>query len=217
MSQLKVFLSYSLKDKRVAGDYKKHLETYYGFQVFVAHDDLTPACEWNNEIIDNIRLSDIFVVLISKNSEQSVFVNQEIGIALGLKTRIFPIKIHSTNPFGFIEKIQGFPYIKSEAAVISNGSKLFSILTSGREEFSLFGEIAMESIIHALSQSLNFNCSNIIIGTLIESESQLGFSSKHVELLISVCNNNNQVYGGAYKYSSLKKLLEKKYKVHNIR
>jgi len=55
-------------------------------------------------------------------------------------------------------------------------------LTSGREEFKLFGELAVESTIHALSRSLNFNCSNIIIRTLIESEAQLGFNLTHPQM-----------------------------------
>ena len=68
MSNLSVFLSYSIKDKVLAGKYKKHLETYYGFKVFVSHDDLVPSEEWNPDIIKEISASDIFLLLVSKNS-----------------------------------------------------------------------------------------------------------------------------------------------------
>lgn len=218
MSQLKVFLSYSSEDKVNAGDYKRHLEKYYGFQVFIAHEDNTPACDWNPEIKTNISRSDIFIVLISESSEKSVFVNQEIGIAIGLGIKIFPIKIDQTNPFGFIYKIQGFPYIENhDNPILINGSKLFSILTSNRKEFLMFGDIAIESAAYALANSAHFRDSNIIIKTLIETETQREFNNKHIELLKSACQNNYEVYGGAFEYSTLKRLLENKYNIRKLR
>lgn len=218
MSRLKTFLSFASADKHIAGSYKTHLEKYYGFQVFVAHEDNVPSYDWDPEIKDNISLADIFIILVSKDSEISSFVNQEIGIAIGIGTRIFPIKIDKTNPFGFIYKTHGFPYIKDPSeAIVRNGSKLLSILTSDRKEFKIFGDIAIESTIHALSKSPQFTDTNIIIKTLIETESQKDFNKQHIGLLKSACTNNYEVYGGAFTYPQLHKLLTSKYNVKGLR
>lgn len=214
MSQLKAFLSYSSENDELAGSYKKHLEKYYGFKVFVAHDDNIPSLDWASEIRDQISTSDIFIILVSSDSEKSTLVNQEIGMALAFKIRIFPIKIDETNPFGFIDKIHGFAYIPDpDIGILKNGTILFSILTSKRDEFKILGELAIESAIYALSRSGQFKDSNIIIKTLLEAEIQRGFNDKQVQLLKDVCCNNFEVHGGAFEYNPLKTLLEKKYHV----
>lgn len=218
MSRLKAFLSFASEDHITAGKYKVYLEKFYGFQVFIAHEDNVPACDWDPEIKDNISSADIFIVLVSQNSKVSSFVNQEIGISIGLGLKIFPIKIDETNPFGFIYKIQGFPYIDDlNEAILKNGSKLFSILTSGRKEFKAFGNIAIASAIYALSKSPNFCDSNIIIKTLMESESQHKFSKQHLVLIRAACLNNYEVYGGAWAYPQLHDLLKKKYNIKGLR
>ena len=218
MSRLKVFLSFASEDKVTAGQYKVHLEKYYGFQVFVAHEDNVPSCDWDPEIEENISSSDIFTVLISEKSKTSPFVNQEIGMAIGKGLRIFPIKIDNTDPFGFIYKIHGFPYIRNpEEAVLKNGSKLFSILTSGRREFKAFGNIAIESAIYALSKSPNFSDTNIIIKTLIETEAQHDFNKLHLNQIKAACLSNYEIYGGAFAYPQLHKLLTSKYNVKGLR
>jgi len=215
---IKAFLSYSDKDKHLAGRYKRHLEKYYGFQVYVAHDDNTPSLDWGPEIKDSIELTDIFITLVSKNSKNSCFVNQEIGIAICLGVPVFPIKIDKTNPFGFIYKIHGFPYIEDEdSAVLKNGSKLFSLLTSNKREFLDFGKIAIESAIYALLKSPHFKDTNIIIETLLETENQRGFNNRHLYRLKKACLNNYEIYGGAFAYPRLKKLLKNKYNVKGLK
>lgn len=219
MSQLRAFLSYSSKDKRLAKLYKERLEKYYGFKVFIAYSDNVPSFEWGPEIKDNISKADIFILLVSAYSKNSIFVNQEIGITIGLgEIRIFPIKIDPTNPFGFIYKIHGFPYIKNtEKGILKNGTILFSILTSNRSEFKILGELATDSAIYALSKSPNFRDSNIIIKTLVEAEKQKSFSTKQISALCEACENNFEVYGGAFQYPLLKKLLKDKYGITELR
>jgi len=218
MTPLRVFLSYADKDKSLAGKYKEHLEKYYGFKVFVAHDDNVPSLEWGPEIKDNVSIADIFVLLVSKNAKKSEFVNQEIGIAIALDKRFFPIKIDETNPFGFIYKIHGFLYIKdSQIGLLKNGTILFSILTSNRPEFKALGELAIDSAIYALSQSPNWKDSNIIIKTLMGAEKQKKFNQKQIEQLCRACKNNHEVYGGAFEYEPLKEMLKKKYTVKGLK
>lgn len=57
---LKVFISYSHKDRRLAKHIKNCLVSY-GVDVFLAHDDIEPSAEWVREI--KARLLDCHVFL----------------------------------------------------------------------------------------------------------------------------------------------------------
>jgi hypothetical protein len=54
MSGLKVFISYSSDDKFVGRLFKQYFENYSGFSVFLAHEDISPALEWELKIIKNL-------------------------------------------------------------------------------------------------------------------------------------------------------------------
>ena len=43
MKKLSVFLSYSNIDRRIAGLLKQYLETYSGFNAFLAHSDINAS------------------------------------------------------------------------------------------------------------------------------------------------------------------------------
>lgn len=217
MRRLKVFLSYSSKDKHVAGEYKNYLSVYCGFEVYIAHEDNTPAHEWTPQIKDNISVTDIFIVLISKNSKISNYVNQEIGIAFGLDIKIFPIMIDETTPFGFIDRIHGFPYIKeSDLSIIINCSKLFSIITTDTIISREFDDLAIDSAIYALSKSKHWRDTNVIIKLLMETEESRNFNQSQLTSIKSACCSNSEVYGGANAYPGLKRLLETKYGINGL-
>jgi hypothetical protein len=62
---LRIFLSYSTEDKISVGELSRELK-YWGFETFMAHDDLTPATEWQEEIIGNLKQCDVFLPFLSK-------------------------------------------------------------------------------------------------------------------------------------------------------
>lgn len=105
MDRLKLFISYSSKDKHLVGDLKLLLESYCGYEVFVAHDDVIGGTIFSEEIIRYITDCDVFVPFLSEAFKESDFTDQETGLALGLKKVIIPIK-SGMNPYGFINKYQ---------------------------------------------------------------------------------------------------------------
>ncbi len=87
---------------------KRLLEFYCGYEVFVAHDDVTGGAVFSEEIIQYITECDVFVPFLSGAFKESDFTDQETGIALGLKKVMIPIK-SGMNPYGFINKYQALP------------------------------------------------------------------------------------------------------------
>ncbi|MCJ7458380.1 MAG: toll/interleukin-1 receptor domain-containing protein [candidate division Zixibacteria bacterium] len=105
---LRVFVSYSTRDKKIAGAIKQCLEQY-GMDVFLAHEDITPSAKWQEEIIRELRQSDVFLPLLTKNFQGSEWTDQETGIAFGDEKFIIPLKV-DIDPYGFISRFQALKF-----------------------------------------------------------------------------------------------------------
>jgi hypothetical protein len=68
MDLLKVFISYSSQDKVLGGLFKQCFENYAGFSVFLAHEDISPALEWELKIVKKLKEADVIIPLITDNS-----------------------------------------------------------------------------------------------------------------------------------------------------
>lgn len=102
---LKAFLSYSSKDRRLAGRVKKKLE-FYGIEVFLAHEDITPSHQWLQEIIKNIKACDVFFPLLTKEFSKSNWTDQEAGMAAVLSKHMMPLSLGGVKPYGFLAGFQ---------------------------------------------------------------------------------------------------------------
>lgn len=89
---LKAFISYSSKDMPIVNQIKKTIKAS-NIDVFVAEDSIKPGESLNDSIIKNIKESDLFILLWSKNAGKSDYVKQEIGIATGTNKQIIPFVI----------------------------------------------------------------------------------------------------------------------------
>lgn len=100
----KVFLSHKTEVKCQTAKLKKELEEY-GLVCFVAHEDIEPTQEWQNEIENALFSTDALVALLTENFHDSNWTDQEVGIAFGRKIPIISAKI-DRDPYGFIGKFQ---------------------------------------------------------------------------------------------------------------
>jgi hypothetical protein len=75
-----VFVSYSQPDERMGVSIVEHLKRH-GLTVWFAAEDLQPGDSFA-EIFDQIDRCDAFVVLLSRNSEKSPWVNKELDVAI---------------------------------------------------------------------------------------------------------------------------------------
>jgi len=88
-----VFLSYSSLDWRFANKVAELLRRH-GMAVWFSHSNIFGAQPWHDQIGDALRRCDWFVILLSPNSINSVWVRRELMFALKQKQyndRIVPV------------------------------------------------------------------------------------------------------------------------------
>ena len=86
-----VFISYSSADKPVADAICHHLEQN-GVRCWIAPRDINSS-DWASSIMDGLRRSDVFVVIISQNSIASPEVTKEVTEATRVCQYILPFKV----------------------------------------------------------------------------------------------------------------------------
>lgn len=155
MNRIKIFISYSSKDKNISGYIKAYFDYYYGFEVFIAHSDLEGGCQWEESIKNNLKNCDFFIPLISKHFKLSEFTDQETGMAIAFDKKIILIKLGKISPYGFIAKYQGLPCKKrTQNNALKVVSTIFG-LSIAEYDYSKYKNKAINSVVSALSKS---NC-----------------------------------------------------------
>lgn len=102
----KVFLSYAIEDKELAGAIRRGLEP--DLFVFLAHDDIIPGNEWLDVLISNLRTSSVFIALRTESYSRKSATEQECGFALALDKRIISLCIGTElSSMGFCSQYQG--------------------------------------------------------------------------------------------------------------
>jgi hypothetical protein len=103
-SLFRLFISHLSKDKEEAWGVKACLEPY-AILGFVAHEDIYPTLEWQQEIERALDSMDAFVALLTPGFSESVWTQQEIGVATGRGVKIISVRM-GEDPTGFISKHQ---------------------------------------------------------------------------------------------------------------
>lgn len=94
-----VFISYSSKDKASADAIVAGLEQK-GVRCWVAPRDLTPGISWGKGIADAIEASEVMVVILSENSNQSKQVAREVERPVTKEVSVIPFRIENFDPTG---------------------------------------------------------------------------------------------------------------------
>jgi hypothetical protein len=106
----KIFISYSIHDKKIAGELKTYFEEYTDIQCFIAHDDISSGSEWEKEIIRNLELTDYFMLIQTEHLTRSFWCQQEAGFAFAKNIKIISLipDVGGIDPVGFYKRYQGF-------------------------------------------------------------------------------------------------------------
>ena len=193
---IRVFLSYSSKDKEFAGQLKAELETR-GFEAFLAHEDIKPTQEWEAEIFKNLKACDAFIPLLSENFAESDWCDQETGFAVSDGKLVIPLKI-DIDPYGFIGKIQALkvgesiPECCDEIVGIIKNTPLFDRL---REVF-----------IDSFVKSKDFDNANENSDSL---ESYEPFTADHINRIIRGFLDNYEISHGFRSARVVRRLFKK--------
>jgi len=176
---LKVFLSHKTEYKVATTALKESLKVF-GISCFVAHEDIEPTSEWQNEIERALFSMDILVALLTKEFHESNWTDQELGIAVGRQIPVVSVRL-GRDPYGFIGKYQA---VKGGESLPSDLLKIFFTHKDVRHKVT-------EAYIQAIELSDSFNTSDKLaialpfLNNLTEHE---------ISGLIDAYNKNYQVH-----------------------
>ena len=141
---METFISYAKDIKKTAGKIKGYLDQY-GFNCFLAHEDIPPQTEWPSEILDALERCDLFLPLLTLGFIESFFCQQETGYAYCRGIEILPVMI-SKAPMGMIADMQAVRFNKKKFKsscwkIVEHVAKMDSISRSILDELiTWFGE-----------------------------------------------------------------------------
>jgi hypothetical protein len=105
-----VFFSYDSDDGSLVRRIKDGIEVRNGdIDVYIYEDDLQPGESISKKARDSIRNADLFLVLITPNSQNSQWVQQEVGFADGEDCQIVPVLLESpdvSEPGGLLAGVE---------------------------------------------------------------------------------------------------------------
>jgi hypothetical protein len=171
----RLFLSHKAEVKKEAARLKRKL-TLFGVSGFVAHEDIHPTKEWQNEIENALFSMDAFVALMTEGFHDSFWTDQEVGVAFGRGVPIICIRL-GKDPYGFIGKFQALTCSWDDAA-----KDIAKILIKH--------DRMLNAYIKAISTCDSFDNGNTLaeILPLIDN-----LSDQQAKLLVSAFNENVQV------------------------
>ena len=145
----KLFISHLATFKKTISILKNELENY-GISAFVAHEDIEPTKEWQNEIEKGLFSMDALCAILIPGFKESNWTDQEVGVAIGRGVLIIPIR-KELDPYGFIGKYQGLQAIGKSIGEVANG--IFKIIAINEKTKSKYLNILVELIL--LSNTAN--------------------------------------------------------------
>lgn len=122
----RMFISHVSNYKTSAVNLKKALAKYR-ISGFVAHEDITPAAEWIQEIDAALRSMDGLCAIMTPEFAGSDWCDQEVGYGLGRKVICIPIK-KGLDPYGFLGRYQAVSSTDKNAHDLSHD--IFEIISS---------------------------------------------------------------------------------------
>jgi hypothetical protein len=176
-SGFRVFLSHKAEVKSEASGLKERLHIY-GVSAFVAHEDIYPTKEWQNEIESALSSMDAFVALMTDNFHDSLWTDQEVGYALGRGVPIIAVKL-GRDPYGFIGRFQALSCTWSDA-----GEEIVKLLVKSSR--------MKDAYIVAVEECRSFDTGNSLAKVLGAIDA---LTDRQGDALVSAFNDNPQVNG----------------------
>ena len=120
----RLFVSHLAEHRRFAANVQRELLAF-GVSSFVAHNDIRPTREWQDEIEAALATCDGMLALLHPGFHESKWADQEIGYAMGRQVLIVTARL-GTDPYGFIGKFQSMNGNGKNAVTLAE--ELFDIL-----------------------------------------------------------------------------------------
>lgn len=195
MKPIYVFISYSHHDKVAVGQITKVFEDYFGFDTFLAHDDLSISDDFPKEVKKRLSMADYVVPVISTNFLCSGFANQEIGLALSWGKRILPISLDGIKPTGFIKDFQARKcHDLTDASFIRVATEIFS-LCFDHPRYKEYKARCVEGLVMSFCQSKHFKITSVTIDIMTEVNKNVSFTNEQIEMMGKAIKSNFEIHG----------------------
>ena len=182
----KTFISHKADAKALAAQVRDELGQF-GFDAFVAHEDIEPTKEWEKEILSALEEMELMIPLLTNSFRSSDWTGQEIGFAIAREVPIIPIRLDS-DPFGFIARIQALS--KSSESIDGLGREIFELLLSN--ERTVLRKLGNEAYVRAVSGADSYKEANQFAKYLGVVHDLL---PDQIESLVAAFNCNSQLQG----------------------
>jgi hypothetical protein len=205
--QIGGFLSYSHQDRVLAGCVKDALGSY-GISLFLAHEDLQPSQEWQDEICRQLNHCEAFFLLLTDSFKDSDWTDQETGIAVALNKIIVPLKV-TLNPYGFVARYQAQSLQAADVGGALDLSNIDEVCWNVVRTLSLrsdIGDRIKDSVIEKFAQSAAFREAAHYSSRLQDLEP---FHSEQVQEIVRVSCRNGQIYGCFAARDYIRELIRK--------
>jgi hypothetical protein len=143
----RLFITHLATQRKAAGELQGALHNF-GISSFVAHNDIAPTKEWQNEIEAALSSCEALVALLHPKFHDSKWTDQEIGYAMGREVPVFTVRC-GQDPYGFIGRFQAFNGNSKKAPVLAK--ELFDALRKGESTSIRISEAVIGAFIGSTS------------------------------------------------------------------
>jgi hypothetical protein len=178
----RIFISHLSVYQELAGQIQDALGKF-GITAFVAHKDVEPTTEWQNEIETALATADALIALLHPNFHESKWTDQEVGYAMGRAIPTFAVRL-GQDPYGFIGRFQAFNGKSKSASGIAQ--ELFEAFLKHKQTQRRMAEI----LIRLFEKSGSFADAKLYISYLEQLETWDDAFSKRIAEAV---DNNSQV------------------------
>jgi hypothetical protein len=182
---MKVFFSYSSRDRVRVGEIKQEMESKYGIEVFLAHEDIEPCTEWQTRIISELKTCGAILLFLTPHFKRSKWTDQETGFALARRTKIVPVDAGAI-PYGFVGRIQAHRFVD----VSSLCKEVFEVFVADR----LLKEKALDALIVTFRASDSYITANSNARRLMRYKDK--FNRRQKNEIVRYAGQNAQITGG---------------------
>ena len=201
----RLFISHLARKRRFAGEIQQEL-LKFGVSSFVAHKDIAPTKEWQNEIESALKTCDGMLALLHPGFHESDWTDQEIGYAMGRQLFIVTISF-GIDPYGFIGRFQAMEGNHKSTKDLT--TELFDILRQHQQT----RERISKSVVEYFSQSNSFQCAK----KNMELLERLDYWDPSLSTRVrSAANSNGQIRDAWGVPERLKEFIERMERSHSL-
>ncbi|MEI9968743.1 MAG: toll/interleukin-1 receptor domain-containing protein [Terracidiphilus sp.] len=194
----RLFISHLAAHKKWAGDLQEALLPY-GISGFVAHSDIEPTTEWQNQIETALLTCDALVALLHEKFHESEWTDQEVGFAMGRGVPVYSVQFGEA-PYGFIGRFQAFSGSKTDPTGLAH--QIFKAYYKNKQTKKAMSEV----LVRLFEQSGSFMEAKARIAYLEELDV---WEPSFAKRILSAAEANSQIYGSWGVPARVERLAEK--------